>query len=245
MLFRSQVEAAARAGASPNTPTLVARTIYHWCDVLVLPPSVAGMASQLYKRAYEEKVFPPRTPLDGIMAACIFVGCKAAGAPRTLVEVAQSMEVTRKELAQRYLAMQKQFQFGIGGGEGLAASARGLVTRYCNHLRISTSTGVEAIAADVAVRAIEVCSLEGRRPTTVAAGAIYFACVLMGLENMMEGICEVVGTKEHTVQGMYRVLYAKREELVKTDQLEDGRARLDRLPPPTPTCYDFTLTYIT
>ena len=237
-LYAAQMraEAATRPGASLNTPALVARKIAHLCDVLVLPHPVVEIARQLYKRAYHEEVFPPRTPLDGILAACIFVGCKRARVPRTLQEVAQSMGVTKKELGRRYLAMQKRFQFGVGGGKDgdadLAAGPRGLVTRYCNHLHIATSSGIATIAAEVVARAAEVCSLDGRRPTTVAAGAIYFACVLMGFGEKMKEICEVGGTTESTVQGVYRVLYAKREELVKTDKFEDGRARLDRLPPP-------------
>ena len=237
-LYAAKVEGQkATLGVSfQRAPMLVASKIANLCEILVLPLPVVVTVLQLYKRAYDEAVFPLRTPLDGILAACIYVGCKTARVPRTMQELARAMRVTKKELGRRYIAMDKLFQSRPcskkDNDAGYVVKPQDLIPRFCNHLGIATSTGVEAIAVDVVVRATEICHLEVRRSATVAAVAIYFACALARIDKGMKEICEACGIKKDTGLGLYRALYAERERLVKTDELEEGKARLDLLPRP-------------
>ena len=71
---------------------------------------------------------------------------------------------------------------------------------------------------------------DGRSPVSIAGGAIYFTCYLLGKNKSPRDISAVAGVSEGTIRLVYRLYYADKEKLVKQEWIDDGRAVLGRLP---------------
>ncbi|KAI0050030.1 transcription initiation factor IIB [Auriscalpium vulgare] len=211
------------------------RDISTWCDQFSLPKTISDIAKQLYKRSDEEKLLRGK-PLDAVIAACIFIACRQAHVPRTFREICNLTHVSKKVLGQCYKALEQAFNLTPGAaaarpGSGVSAVVTGpedLLIRYCNHLALPAN--MQAICKDIIVAAREHGIADGRSPVSIAGGAIYFACHLLGHSKPVKDISSVAGVSEGTIKLVYRLYYAEREKLVKKEWIKDGKASLERLP---------------
>lgn len=214
------------------------RDIANWCDQFSLPRTISDIAKQMYKRADEEKLLRGKA-LDAVIAACIFIACRQAHVPRTFREICTLMHVSKKTLGQCYKALEQAFNLTPGASaSGYEATATAgpekLLARYCNYLDLPQN--VQSVCSDIIIEARKHGIAEGRSPISIAGGAIYFTCQLLGKGKSLRDISLVAGVSEGTVKLVYRLYYADRTKLVKNEWLEDGRAVMSRLPavdPPT------------
>jgi len=65
---------------------------------------------------------------------------------------------------------------------------------------------------------------------SIAGGAIYFTCLLLGKPKPAREISTVAGVSEGTIKLVYRLYYLEREKLVKEEWIKDGKANMDNLP---------------
>ncbi|KIY52326.1 cyclin-like protein [Fistulina hepatica ATCC 64428] len=209
------------------------RDISSWCDQFSLPKTISDIAKQLYKRADEEKILRGK-PLDAVIAACIFIACRQAHVPRTFREICNLTHVSKKVLGQCYKALEKAFNLSPGasgtqdGRRAIHSGPEKLLVRYCNHLDLPAN--VQAYCSDVIVAAREHGIADGRSPVSIAGGAIYFTCHLLGIEKSIRDISDVAGVSEGTIKLVYRLYYAEKEKLVKEQWIKDGKAKMERLP---------------
>ena len=208
------------------------RDISSWCDQFSLPKTISDIAKQLYKRSDEERLLRGK-PLDAVIAACIFIACRQAHVPRTFREICNLTHVSKKILGQCYKALEQAFNLSPGASAVHAASGpttgpENLLVRYCNHLDLPPN--VQAICGDIIVAAREHGIADGRSPVSIAGGAIYFTCHLLGKVKSVRDISAVAGVSEGTIKLVYRLYYADKEKLVKQEWIDEGRAKLDRLP---------------
>ncbi len=208
------------------------RDISSWCDQFSLPKTISDIAKQLYKRSDEEKLLRGK-PLDAVIAACIFIACRQAHVPRTFREICNLTHVSKKILGQCYKALEQAFNLSPGASAVHAASGpttgpENLLVRYCNHLDLPPN--VQAICGDIIIAAREHGIADGRSPVSIAGGAIYFTCHLLGKVKSVRDISAVAGVSEGTIKLVYRLYYADKEKLVKQEWIDEGRAKLDRLP---------------
>jgi len=89
---------------------------------------------------------------------------------------------------------------------------------------------VQSITSDVIIAARNHGIADGRSPVSIAGGAIYFTCNLLGKPKSLRDISAVAGVSEGTIKLVYRLYYAEREKLVKPEWIEDGKANMERLP---------------
>ncbi|CAL1700409.1 unnamed protein product [Somion occarium] len=236
-LARELQRAASRSTASRSERNLLQafRDIASWCDQFSLPKTISDIAKQLYKRSDEEKLLRGK-PLDAVIAACIFIACRQAHVPRTFREICTLTHVPKKTLGQCYKALEQAFNLTLGASASRsslsvgskAAGPESLLSRYCNHLDLPPN--VEPICADIIGKARELGIADGRSPVSIAGGAIYFTCHLLGKVKSARDISTVAGVSEGTIKLVYRLYYAEREKLVKEEWIKDGRAKLERLP---------------
>ncbi|KAI0797005.1 cyclin-like protein [Abortiporus biennis] len=209
------------------------RDISSWCDQFSLPKTISDIAKQLYKRSDEEKLLRGK-PLEAVIAACIFIACRQAHVPRTFREICNLTHVSKKVLGQCYKALEQAFNLTPGASADRNATPNGvtgpedLLVRYCNHLDLPPN--VQPICSDIIIKARELAIADGRSPVSIAGGAIYFTCHLLGKPKSAREISAVAGVSEGTIKLVYRLYYAEKEKLVKEDWIKDGKARLDRLP---------------
>jgi transcription initiation factor TFIIB len=69
-----------------------------------------------------------------------------------------------------------------------------------------------------------------RSPVSIAGGAIYFACLLLGVSKAVKDISMVAGENEGPIKLVYRLYYTDRTKLVKKEWIADGKVNMDRLP---------------
>jgi len=65
---------------------------------------------------------------------------------------------------------------------------------------------------------------------SIAGGAIYFTCHLLGKVKSVRDISAVAGVSESTIKLVYRLYYAEKEKLVKKEWIDEGKADMDKLP---------------
>ena len=235
-IARELQRAASRGQASRSERNLMQafRDISSWCDQFSLPKTISDIAKQLYKRSDEEKLLRGKN-LDAVIAACIFIACRQAHVPRTFREICNLTQVSKKTLGQCYKALEQAFNLtpgahdkSSGGGPSLPTGAEDLLVRYCNHLDLPPN--FQAICSDIIKFAREVGYGDGRSPVSVAGGAIYFTCHLLGQPKSAKEISSVAGVSESTIKLMYRIYYNYKSRFLPKSWVEAKKLNLDNLP---------------
>lgn len=235
-IARELQRAASRSQGSRSERNLLTafRDISNWCDQFSLPKTISDIAKQLYKRSDEEKLLRGK-PLDAVIAACIFIACRQAHVPRTFREICNLTHVSKKVLGQCYKALEQAFNLTPGAsaqaGSGIVSTKQGpemLLTRYLNHLDLPPN--VQGICSEIIVRARNRGIADGRSPISIAGGAIFFTCQLMGITKSLKEISAVAGVSEGTIKLVYRFYYEYRQQLVKKEWIEQGKVDIDHLP---------------
>jgi transcription initiation factor TFIIB len=233
-IARELQRAASRSQGSRSERNLLTafRDISSWCDQFSLPKTISDIAKQLYKRSDEEKLLRGK-PLDAVIAACIFIACRQAHVPRTFREICNLTHVSKKTLGQCYKALEQAFNLTPGASATSATLSptmgpENLLVRYCNHLDLPPN--VQSICADIIISARKHGVADGRSPVSIAGGAIYFTCLLLGKVKSARDIGAVAGVSEGTIKLVYRLYYAAKEKLVKDEWIQEGKAKIDRLP---------------
>jgi len=230
-IARELQRAASRSQASRQERNLLSafRDIASWCDQFSLPKTISDIAKQLYKRADEEKILRGKAA-DAVIAACIFIACRQAHVPRSFKEICNLTHVPKKTLGQCYKALEQAFNLtpGASARDAVVTGPEDLLVRYCNHLDLPAR--VQPICRDVIVAARDHGIADGRSPVSIAGGAIYFTCHLLGEPKSARDISSVAGVSEGTIKLVYRLYYNDKEKLVKQEWIDEGRAKLDRLP---------------
>ncbi|CAA7260126.1 unnamed protein product [Cyclocybe aegerita] len=233
-IARELQRAASRSQSSRSERNILTafRDISSWCDQFSLPKTISDIAKQLYKRSDEEKLLRGK-PLDAVIAACIFIACRQAHVPRTFREICNLTHVSKKILGQCYKALEQAFNLSPGASTNNTSSSPStgpetLLVRYCNHLDLPPN--VQSICSDIIVAARKHGIADGRSPVSIAGGAIYFTCLLLGKLKSVRDISMVAGVSEGTIKLVYRLYYAEKEKLVKQEWIDEGKAKLDRLP---------------
>lgn len=228
-IARELQRAASRSTAARTERNILQafRDISSWCDQFSLPKTISDIAKQLFKRSDEEKLLRGK-PLEAVIAACIFIACRQAKVPRTFREICNLTHVSKKMLGQCYKQLEQSFNLAPTGRTGETRGPEDLLTRYCNHLDLPAN--VQPICTDIIVKARELGIADGRSPISIAAGAIYFTCHLLGKSKSAREISSVAGVSEGTIKLVYRLYYSVKEKLVKEEWIKEGRAKLERLP---------------
>ena len=72
-------------------------------DKLALTSAVIEKAAYIYRKAMERKLDPKMRSIQGLVAACIYAACRNTETPRTLDDVANGINIRRKEVSLLHL----------------------------------------------------------------------------------------------------------------------------------------------
>ena len=70
-------------------------------DKLSLTDAVIEKAAYIYRKAIEKKLVKGRS-IQGLVAACVYAACRDTETPRTLDNVADGINIRRKDVARCY-----------------------------------------------------------------------------------------------------------------------------------------------
>ena len=167
-------------------------------NALSLPKNILETASVIYRKAVKERLIRGRS-IQGVTAAAIYVACRQCGLARTLEEVAQASNISKKEVGRSYRFLVKELDYFI---PPLKPSQ--YITKFSNQLTMQGK--VEEIAHKILGTAKELKLTSGRGPTGIAAAASYIASVLTGERKTQREIAEIAQVTEVTIRNRYKEL---------------------------------------
>lgn len=165
---------------------------------LNLPKNVAETAAMIYRKAVHKQLIRGRT-IQSIVAASIYMACRQCKVIRSLEDVADASNISRKETAKNYRFLYDELETDVP-----PVDRDNLISKFVSKLSISGLT--EEKARQILQKAEEQKLTIGRAPEGITAACIYIACKLME-ENRTQGeIARVAQITEVTIRNRYKEL---------------------------------------
>jgi len=168
---------------------------------LNLPRNVVETAAVIYRRTYLKHLIKGRT-IRGMAAASIYMACRQCNVIRTLEDVANAADISKKEMSRNYRFMLRRLQTSVP-----RTNPQTYVPILVNHLSLSGDN--EIIALKILDLAQELRLTNGKRPAGMAAAATYLAALLTGERRTQDEIAEVVHVTEVTIRNRCKELVEK------------------------------------
>ena len=165
---------------------------------LNLPKNVAETAAMIYRRAVQNQLIKGRT-IQGLVAASVYTACRQCTLIRSLEDVADAANISRKEAAKNYRFLYNELKTDVP-----QVDRDNLISNYVSKLRISGLTEQKAR------RILEIAESQkltiGKAPEGVTAACIYIACRLMEEHRTQGEIARVAQITEVTIRNRYKEL---------------------------------------
>ena len=141
-------------------------------DKLALTDAVIEKAAYIYRKAMEKKLVRGRS-IHGLMAACLYAACRNTETPRTLDDIANGINIRRKDVARCYRLIFRELELKMP----VADPVKG-VSRIASTAGLSEK--VKRRAVDILNMAKKIGMVAGKDPMGIAAAALYLACISNG-----------------------------------------------------------------
>ncbi len=165
---------------------------------LGIPRSVREDAAVIYRKAAKNNLVRGRS-IEGMVATAVYTACRRCDIPRTLDEIAQSSNVSKKQIGKNYRFLSRSLNIKLK-----PTSPSDYIPRFASKLGLSGN--VQAKAMDIVQKSIDEGLNIGKGPTGMAAAALYIAAIIMGERKTQKDIAEVAGVTEVTIRNRYRDL---------------------------------------
>jgi len=167
-------------------------------EKLDLPRDVLERASYIYRMALEKDLVRGRA-IDTIIAAALYAALRYYRIPRTLREVAAASGRSKKDLARCYRMLVRNLNLRMPLADPLQ-----YVRRICVNAGLDKRVMLEA---EKIIKLAQKKKLTaGKDPIGLAAAAVYYACVLLGIKKTQRDIAIAAGITEVTVRNRYKSL---------------------------------------
>lgn len=161
-------------------------------DKMALADSVIEKAAYIYRKAMEKKLVRGRS-IHGLIAACLYAACRNTETPRTLDDVAESINIRRKDVARCYRLIYKELDLKMP----VADPTKG-ISRIASMASLSEKTKRKAAA--ILDKAKKIGIVAGKDPMGLAAAALYLACISNGEIRSQKDISVAAGVTEVTIR---------------------------------------------
>lgn len=186
-----------RRGTERNLATALTE-IRRMASGLDVPKSVQEVAGRYYRGAAEKNLIRGRS-IDSVAAASLYAALRTSGVPRSLEEIAEVSKVDRREIGRVYKVVAHALGLSLA-----PVTPESYIPRFASRLRIKPPT--EALALNFVKQAILAEVLSGKDPKSVAAAALYIACILRGEPRTQRDVSEATGVTEVTIRNRYKEL---------------------------------------
>ncbi len=167
-------------------------------DKLAISANVLEKAAYLYRKALEKKLVRGRS-ISAMIAASLYAACRDAETPRTLNDVADAANVTRKDISRCYRLLHRELELKMPVVDSIQ-----LIARISSKLDIPEKTKRHAVKVLQEVQKRKESS--GKDPMGLAAAALYRACVKNEVSITQRDFAEAAGVTEVTIRNRYKTL---------------------------------------
>ena len=161
-------------------------------DKLSLTDTVIEKAAYIYRKAIERKLVKGRS-IHGLVAACIYAACRNTETPRTLDDIADGINIRRKDVARCYRLIFRELDLKIP----VADPVKG-VARIASIAGLGEKTKRRAI--ELLNKAKKIGMVAGKDPMGIAAAALYLCCISSGGSKTQKEISIASGVTEVTIR---------------------------------------------
>lgn len=159
---------------------------------LGLSDAIIERASLFYRKASEKNLIRGRT-VKGITGACLYAACRDLEHTRTLKEIAQHLEIGRKDLARSYRLLFRELGFVVSIADPVKSIGK-----------IASKIGVKEKTIRKAMYVLDLAQdariVAGKNPEIIAATAIYAACMLTGENKSQHEIAIAANTSTVSIR---------------------------------------------
>ena len=165
---------------------------------LGIPRSVREDAALIYRKAAKMNIIRGRS-IEGIVAACVYTSCRRCGIPRTLDEMSEVSNISKKKLGKNYRFLKRELNIKLK-----PTSPIDYIPRFASKLGLSGQ--IQSKAIEIIRESSKKGLITGREPTGVAAASLYISSVLFSQRKTQKEIAEVSGVTEVTIRNRYKEL---------------------------------------
>lgn len=161
-------------------------------DKLALTNAVIEKAAYIYRKAMERKLVRGRS-IQGLVAACLYASCRTTETPRTLDDIANGINIKRKDVARCYRLIYRELELKMP----VVDPVKG-VSRIASIAGLGEKTKRKAIS--ILNEAKRTYITAGKDPMGIAAAALYLACISTGEVKSQKEISNASGVTEVTIR---------------------------------------------
>ena len=161
-------------------------------DKLALTNAVIEKAAYIYRKAMEKKLVRGRS-IQGLVAACLYASCRTTETPRTLDDIANGINIKRKDVARCYRLIYRELELKMP----VVDPVKG-VSRIASIAGLGEKTKRKAIL--ILNEAKRTYITAGKDPMGIAAAALYLACISTGEVKSQKLISNASGVTEVTIR---------------------------------------------
>ena len=186
-----------RRGTERNLATALTE-IRRMASTLDVPKNVQEIAGRYYRSAAEKNLIRGRS-IDSVAAASLYAALRTSGIPRSLEEIATVSKADRREIGRVYKVVSHELGLSLA-----PVTPESYIPRFSSRLRLAPQT--EALALNFVKEAVLREVVSGKDPKSVAAAALYIACILRGETRTQRDVSEATGVTEVTIRNRYKEL---------------------------------------
>ena len=172
-------------------------------DKLGLSDIIMEKTAYLYRKAQEKRLVRGRST-SSILAAAIYAACRELEAPRTLTDVAEVIDVKRKDISRSYRLLILELDIKIPLVDPMKC-----IAKIANAAKLSEKTKRAAMNTmeDLVRKGISA----GKLPMGLAATVLYMSCLANGENITQKDIASMAGVTEVTLRNRFKELKSKLE----------------------------------
>ncbi len=167
-------------------------------DKLALSDAVIEKTAYIYRKALEKGLVRGRS-IQALIASALYAACRNTETPRTLTDVANGINIKRKDVARCYRLLLRELDLKMPVVDPI-----NVVSRIASIADLSEKTKRKAREFLKEASRLEVSA--GKDPMGLAAAALYLACVMMGENTTQKDIANAAGVTEVTIRNRYKGL---------------------------------------
>ena len=161
-------------------------------DKLSLSDTVIEKSAYIYRKANEMKLVKGRS-IHGLVAACVYAACRDTETPRTLDDVADGINIRRKDVARCYRLIFRELDLKVPVADPING-----VARIASIAGLGEKTKRKAV--NILIKAKKLGIVAGKDPMGIAAAALYLACISSGGNKTQKEISIASGVTEVTIR---------------------------------------------
>ncbi len=167
-------------------------------DKLTLSDAIIERTAHIYRKAVGKDLVRGRS-IPGVLGAATYAACRDFGAPRTLNDVSDALNVKRKDISKSYRMLVNKLDLKMP-----VMDSQNCVSGIAS--RISLDEKTKRYALEVIRDASSAEITAGKGPMGLAAAALYISCLKHKVDISQREIALASGITEVTIRNRYKDL---------------------------------------